>query len=369
MKTLFSISMISVVAALASGCHEGPATQAAAVETMQARVLASEQQQVPASLRSTGTIHAKETAIISAQVMGRIEQVLVREGDLVRAGELLVLLDDTALRAQAAQAQAAVTAAQSQEAAAQSSAALAASTLARFKQLEAEKSVSPQEMDEVTRRSEGAEAQLQAAHAQAEAAHEQAAAARTMQGYAHIAAPFAGVVTARMADPGTMAAPGVPLLQIDRTGALQLQVTIDESAISTVHIGMRVPVTADGITASMQGTVAEILPAADAATHSFTIKIDLPSQSQLRAGMYGAVEIPSGTTTEILASRSAIVQRGSLNCAYVLDAQGIAQLRYITLGAIHGDRVEVLSGLAADERLVDEPGDRELAGKRIEVQP
>lgn len=366
MKTLLAgISLFA--AALVAGCHSRDAAQAAAVETAKATIVTSVQEQLPAALQATGTVHAKETAVVSAQVMGRIEQVVVHEGDSVRAGQTLVVLDDATLRAQAAQAQAAVTAAMNQEAAAQSNATLAASTLARFKQLETEKSVSPQEMDEVTRRAEGANAQLQAARAQTEAAREQATAARTMQGYSRLTSPFAGVVTARMADPGTMAAPGVPLLQIDRTGALQLQATVDESALAAVRLGMKTAVRINRQT-PFEGTVAEILPAADAASHSFTIKVDLPSSALLRAGMYGTVDIPNGMASAILVPRSAVVERGSLECAYVLDGQGIAQLRYVTLGAAHGNRVEVLSGLAAGERLVDAPGDRELAGKRIEAE-
>jgi len=199
---------------------------------MQARVVESQEQQAPVSLRSTGTVHARETAVVSAQVMGRIQQVTVREGDSVRAGQTLVVLDDAALRAQVEQAQAGVKAAQNAQAAAQTNAALAASTLGRYKQLESEKSVSPQEMDEVSRRAEGAAASVDAMRAQTDAARAQESGARTMLGYTHLVAPFAGVITARMADPGTMAAPGVPLLQVDKAGALQLDATVDESAIA-----------------------------------------------------------------------------------------------------------------------------------------
>jgi len=85
--------------------------------------------------------------VVSAQVVGRIQQVLVREGDSVRAGQTLVVLDDAALRASAEQAQAGVKAAQDEQAAAQTDAKLAASTLDRYRQLQAEKSISPQEMD------------------------------------------------------------------------------------------------------------------------------------------------------------------------------------------------------------------------------
>ncbi len=225
-------------------------------------------------------------------------------------------------------------------------------------------------MDEVSRRAEAAAARLEAVRAQTEAAQAQESGARTMLGYTRLVAPFAGIVTARMADPGTMAAPGVPLLQVDQAGALQLQATVDESAIGAIHKGMKAQVAIDGASsANIAGTVAEIVPAADPSSHSFLVKIDLPSSSQLRAGMYGTAEFANGVRQAILIPRSAVVMRGSLACVYVLDGQGIAQLRYLTLGAPQGNLVEVLSGISAGERLVDAPADRDLAGKRIEVQP
>jgi multidrug efflux pump subunit AcrA (membrane-fusion protein) len=132
---------------------------------------------------------------------------------------------------------------------------------------------------------------------------------------------------------------------------------------------MKVQVEINGASSgNMAGTVAEINPAADPNSHSFTVKIDLPSSSQLRAGMYGTAEFANGSRQAIVIPRSAVVARGSLVCAYALDAQGIARLRYLTLGAAQGNLVEVLSGISPGEQLVDNPFDRELAGKRIEVQ-
>ena len=370
MKILLRASLLAVSAAMMAGCHGGESTSPVAVQTMQARVVESQQLQVPLNVRSTGTVHARETAIVSAQVMGRIQQVMVREGDSVRAGQTLVVLDDAALRASTDQAQAAVKAAQSEQIAAQTDTKLAASTLERYKQLQAEKSVSPQEMDEVSRRAEAAAARLDAVRAQTDAARAQESGARTMLGYTRLLAPFSGIVTARMADPGTMASPGVPLLQVDQTGILQLDATVDESAISTIHKGMKAQVEIDGgNSTSLAGTVAEIVPAADPASHSFLVKIDLPSSSQLRAGMYGTAEFANGTRQAIVIPRSAAVMRGSLASVYILDGQGIAQLRSLTLGAAQGNLIEVLSGISSGEKLVDAPSDRDLAGKRIEVQP
>jgi RND family efflux transporter MFP subunit len=369
MKIVLGASLLVVSAMMMAGCQGGESASPV-IQTAQARVVTSQQQQVPQNVRSTGTVHARETAIISAQVMGRIQQVLVHPGDSVRAGQILVVLDDAALRASSEQAQAAVRAAQGQQAAAQTDANLAASTLERYRQLQAEKSVSPQEMDEVARRTEAAAARLDAVRAQTEAARSQANGAATMLGYTRLHAPYSGVVTARMADPGTMAAPGVPLLQVDQAGALQLQTTVDETAISAIHKGMKVQVTIDrAASTALSGTIAEINAGADPTSHSFLVKIDLPTSSQLRAGMYGTAEFPNGLRQAILILRSAVVSRGSLACVYVLDSRGIAQLRYVTLGAAQGNLVEVLSGIAAGEKLVDAPADRDLAGRRIEVQP
>ena len=205
MKKVFWASLLAASAVMIAGCHDGESASPVAVQTLQARVVESREQEVPANLQSTGTVHARETAMVSAQVMGRIQQVLVREGENVRAGQTLVVLDDAALRAQVEQAHAGVQAAQSAQVAAQTNAALASSTLDRYKQLQSQKSVSPQEMDEVSRRSEAAAANLEAVRAQTNAARAQESAARTMMSYTRLVAPFAGVITARTADPGTMA--------------------------------------------------------------------------------------------------------------------------------------------------------------------
>lgn len=368
-KILLSGCLLVVSAVTMTGCHSDEPASPAPVQTMRGEIVQSQQKDVPLGVRSTGTIHARQTAVMSAQIVGRIQQVLVHEGDSVRAGQTLVVIDGAALRASADQAEAGVSAAQSEQAAAQTDAKLAASTLARYQQLQVEKSVSPQEMDEVAQRAAAASARLEAVRSQAEVARAQEAGAQTMLGYTRVVAPFAGVVTARMADPGTMASPGVPLLQIDQAGALQLQTTVDESAIAAIRKGMNVQVSLDkSSSAEIAGTVAEIDPAADPSSHSFTVKIDLPASSGLHAGMYGTAQFANGVRQAIVIPRSAVVSRGALVCAYVLDAQGIAQLRYLTLGAAQGNLVEVLTGISPGEQLVNDPADRDLAGKRIEAQ-
>jgi len=364
------LGLFALISGAVIGCRSSEPGTSVPVDTVRARIVESRQEQAPETVKATGAFHARQTAVLSAQVMGRVQQVVVREGDSVRAGQALVILDDATLKAGAEQAEAAVKAAENQQIAAQSNADLAASTLARYKQLQSQKSVSPQEMDEVTRRAEAANSQVDALRAQSNALRAQLAGSRAMLGYRTVVAPFAGVITGRMVDPGALAWPGVPLVQIDSAGPLQLQASVAESAIEFVHKGMKIGVWIDSAPdLDPSGTVSEIVPAADLSSHSFLVKIDLLPSKTLRAGMYATAQIPTGTKQAILAPRSAIVIRGSLPCAYVLDSNNIAQLRYVTVGPSQGDAIEVLSGVAANEKLVDDPGDRDLAGKRVEGQP
>ncbi len=370
MRTNLIFTLILAPALLAGCSHDQPTP--AAPPVMQAQLARSTAAQTPQMIETTGTIHAKETAIISAQVPGHIRQVLVEAGDRVRAGQLLVTLDDAAMQSALEQAAAGESAAEKQQAAATAQASLASQTLARYQMLQEQKSVSPQEFDEIKSRSEAAQLQVASYEAQSEQAKAAVAGARAQLGYTALHAPFSGMVTARMADPGTLAAPGVPLLELDRDGPLQVYTTVDESLIGSVRAGMKVPVKVDGLDATelsgaeLKGTVAEIVPAADPASHSFLIKLDLPPVKGLRAGMYATAGFPGAQRATILVPQSAVAMRGSLACVYALDQNGVAELRYVTLGNQHGDQVEVLSGMAAGESLVNHPGDRNLAGKRIE---
>ncbi len=371
MKYLSSILLTLAATAVLTGCHSNGTEPATHHETASAALVQSREVDAPLLLHATGTLHAHESAQVSPQVPGRLVEVLVHEGDQVRAGQLLARLDDGAQRSAVEQAEAGYKAAEQAQSAAQSDASLATATLDRYKKLQADKSVSPQEMDEVARRAEGANARVESMRQQSEAARAQLSGAKTMLAYTQIRAPFNGVVTSRSADPGTFASPGMPILVVDHAGPLELQSNIDESVTSSLRTGMKIPVAVNGLT--LTGTLSEIVPAADPASHTILVKIQIPAEKQLKAGMFGTAQISIGSHKAVFVPMSAVVERGSLPCVYVLDQGSIAQLRYITLGAKQDNLVEVLSGLAVGETVVDSPADRDLAGMRIaptsEVRP
>ncbi len=373
MKTLrsqvsYAVTLLTIVGLAA--CSKKPETSVLPEVISGVRVFQASSQNLPETVDAVGTVRPVESSTLSSQIMGTITAIAVREGDHVRAGQMLVVINAAELGSQAERAHASVASMGQQVAAAESDAALAASTLRRFEVLKEQKSVSPQEFDEVESRSKAAAARLAMARSQESEARAAESAARTMQGYTRIHAPFDGVVAERKVDPGVMAAPGSPLLTIEKAGALRLEISVDESLLALVHMGASVPVTIDSLGSQpLAGKVTQIVPAADPGSRSFLVKINLPAVTGLHSGMYGHAQLARTKTREALTiPRSAVIARGSMQSVYVVGANHLAELRYIALGSLHGSAVEVLSGLSAGENVVDSPGERELAGKRIEVQ-
>ena len=320
-------------------------------------------------LEVVGTVHAAQTSDLASQMVGNIVAVRAHEGDRVQRGQVLVVIDDSQPRAAVDRATAAGVAAQKQLVAADSDLALAESTLKRYQNLYERKSVSPQEFDEIKARQQAALAHrdmAQAGQAQAKAALTQA---RTSLDYTRIRAPFDGVVTEKKADSGSLASPGMPIFTVEDVRRYRLEVTVNENDLRYVRTGQQVLFAIDALdNAGLKGRVVQIVPAADPASRTFLVKIELPTDTRLRSGLFGRAQFSRGERQALLIPRSAVVERGQLQGVYVLDQNKVVSLRYITLGKPSGAEVEVLAGLQDGERLVAQPGAVDLNGKRIEAQ-
>jgi multidrug efflux system membrane fusion protein len=360
---------ISVLTGGLSGCSNEHRAEPAATETVtNVPVIVVQRSTVPDWLEAVGTVRAAQTSQVSSQMMGNIVEIRTHEGNRVQSGQVLATIDDAQPRSRVDQSTAALAAAEKEVSAADSDLALAQATLKRYQELYDKKSVSPQEFDEIKARYQSAEARrdmARAGKAQASAALTQA---QTSLSYTQIRAPFSGVVIEKKADAGTLASPGMPIFTLEDTRSFRLEVTVDESDIHLVHVGQGAPVTIDALKNNqLQGKIVQIVPAADAASRSFLVKVELPVDARLRSGLFGRAQFARSERSALLIPRASVVERGQLQGVYVLDATQIAGLRYITLGRSTGEQVEVFSGLQAGERLVAAPRDRELGGKRIAI--
>jgi RND family efflux transporter MFP subunit len=368
--TMLSL-LIAVLSGVLAGCTSEPRTVPIALESVNnVSVIVAQKTTVPDWLEAVGTVRAGQSSQVASQMVGNIIEMRVHEGDRVQSGQVLAIVDDAQPRSRVEQATGAATAAEKEVSAADSDLALADSTMKRYQQLYEKKSVSPQEFDEIKARYRSAEARRDMALAGQAQANAGLTLTETSLGYARIRAPFAGVITEKKADAGMLASPGMPIFTIEDTRRYRLEATIDENDMRIARLGQVVPVTIDALgNTDLSGKVVQIVPAADPTSRSFLVKVELPSDSRLRSGVFGRARFPRGERTSLSIPRSAVVERGQLQGVYVIEANQLAGLRYITLGRTSGEQVEILSGLQAGEKLIASPGDRELSGKRIAIHP
>lgn len=176
--------------------------------------------------------------------------------------------------------------------------------------------------------------------------------------YASVQAPFNGVVEKRMADPGAFANPGVPLLMI-QGGALRIEAIVPENALSIVHLGDNEPVFIDALNGKeVMGKVVEISPQGNQASHTFVVKLQLPSNANIRSGMYGRVRFQFGTEKRLLVPSTALIELQGLHYVFVVNNNNIARLRIVTIGQPMGNKYPILSGVNPGERVIMSGTDR-----------
>lgn len=350
------------------GCsNESRISNAATEKVINVSVLSAQMSSIPDAVEAVGTLRAAETSQLAAQMMGNLAQIRVREGDQIERGQVLAIIDESQPRAALDRAAAGQQAAEQEIAASESEFGLAQSTFQRYEKLYEKKSVSPQEFDEIKARFEAARARREMARAglaEAKAVLEQA---HTAVAYTKILAPFDGIVTEKKVDVGTLASPGMPIFTVENRNHYRLEVAVNETDLRYVHAGQTIPVLIDALGQNeVKGKVSQIVPAADPASRSFLVKLELPPNPALRSGLFGRARFARGERSTLMIPRTAIVDRGQLQGIYVLDQNRIAGLRYVTLGKSAAEQIEVLAGLQAGEPFIADPGSRELSGKKIE---
>ncbi len=335
----------------------------------------------PSIYEAVGTVRARTSAVIAAKLMGYVRAVDVETGDHVREGQLLVTLDARDLdvnsrRAEAAreEVRTAVPEADSAVEAAKANLDLAQATFGRMRELFQKKSISNQEFDEVSAKLKAAQAayemararrvQLDAKLAQAD---QEVRSTEVARSYARVLAPFPGVVTAKSVEPGSLAVPGAALFTMERQGAYRFEASVEEGHLAAIRIGQPVSVTLDSVDRALDLRVSEIVPAVDAASRAYTVKIDLPALPALRSGVFGRAAFQLGSRSLLQIPAEAVTERGQLQSVLVAGG-GVARARLITTGQRVKDRVEVLSGLSAGEKLIFPLPPGLADGARVEVR-
>jgi RND family efflux transporter MFP subunit len=312
-------------------------------------------QEWPETLEATAGLQPFRRAMPGTVLMGRIDQVLHHEGDRVKSGEVLARVESRDVAARLAQAEAGASAARAQEENARR-------TRDRIRRLFERQAASQKNLDD-------ADAGYEAAAAGLKAAEEGVAAAKVMVGYSQIVAPFAGMVTEKRVETGDTASPGVPLFTLEDTAKMKLDAAVPESWLRRLKPGDPVEVSVEAAGAGVRsGTISEILPAVDPRSRTGSVRVILDNDDgALRSGMFARLRIAGPAQQVVSVPQNALLRRGPLAGIFVVDEGGTARLRWVTVGSARDDRVEVLTGLEAGERLVAAPTASLKDGQKVQV--
>ena len=382
MKQLIGVIGLSLAAGGVSACGRGEhESDVKAREPIAVTVVPVVGSDTAERLEAGGVVAAQESASVSSRLVATIVSVRVKAGDRVRAGTVLVTLDardvtEHALqvRASAVAAEKALTQARSEQSAVEAEHRLATAWQKRIAALHARNSATDQERDEAEARLSAAAARLAGAQAGIEGADAQLASARAAFGVATatesfttLRAPFDGLVTERLTDPGNLASPGIPLLRIESDGARQVVVRVDEARAAYVHPGDRVSVLMDAIDdKGVEGVVAEVARAVGADQRAFTVKVTVPRTVTARTGSFARVVFRGAPRRVLLVPAAAVRRQGQVSSVYVVH-DGVASLRLIQVGGSSSEGVEVLAGLDAGESIVTSPPTRLVDGAKVAI--
>jgi len=294
-------------------------------------------------ITANGSLAAWQEAIIGAEANGlKITEVRVNVGDRVQRGDVLAVLQSDTLRAELAQAEAALAEANAsaQEAKAQSD---------RARNLQQQGFFSSAQLTQTLAADSSAQARVQSARAMV-----QLQTVRLSQ--TQVRAPDAGVISARQATVGSVVGAGTELFRLIRQGRIEWRAEVTAAEIGRIQVGAPVQVKAAS-GQLLQGKVRMVAPSVDAQTRNAIVYVDLPAATgSARAGMYAQGEIALGQRQAITVPQSAVVVRDGFSYVYTVGAdQKVSQLKVQT-GGQSGDRVEVISGLRADARVVASGG-------------
>jgi RND family efflux transporter MFP subunit len=307
--------------------------------------VASAGRQLNNTIHASGRIESQQTAVISTRVMGFVTSIPVKAGDHVKKGQLLATISSDDIHAKKAQAQAMV---------GEAEAALkdAQKDQERFAELYKQNSASAKEFENAT-------LHYNSVKAKAEAARQMQKEAEAMLVYTNLTAPFAGVITQKHLNAGSMANPGMPILVLEQAEGYKASISVSENDIAKIVEGADAEILIKSSGRSIKAKVSEVSPSSQFSGGQYLITVNIPDteKSGLYSGMYVNVAIASSSKANdtddiVLVPTSSLVHKDQLTGLYTISEGETALLRWVKLGKTYGNNVEVLSGLSPKEKFI-----------------
>jgi RND family efflux transporter MFP subunit len=374
---VFILSLPVVIGAVAVANHRSSVPVVAAAVAPAAPVVPVQRQAITSTLTVAGQFQAFQEVDLHAKVSGYIRRINVDIGDRVKAGQVIATLEVPELNAQLSGTQAEVRHSQSEITRAESEVARAAAdysalhaAYSRLQQAAQQRPglIAEQELDDARAKDQHAAAQVDVAKASFEASQQQLGVSRadrerakTLSDYSVVTAPFAGVVTMRYADTGSLIQAGtasntqaMPVVRVAESDLLRLRMPVPESSVPYIQEGGTVDVRVPANGKHFVGRIIRFTRSLDPSTRTMLVEVDVPnSDMSLSPGMYAETVITLQNRPNVLViPLQALVQNQAQPYVLVVDSANRIEKRAVTLG-IHGpEQVEIVSGLEQGENVV-----------------
>lgn len=359
----FFIAAVTVAAALGLGTAawlarssdsagaSDASTQAPSALTVE--VVAPQTRSWPQVLQASGPVAAWQEIIVSPETGGlRIAELLVDVGSSVKRGQLLARLADATVQAELRKQEAAV-------AQARASLDQAVSNMQRAKVAESSGALSAQKIEEY--RITEATSRSSLASAQAELDSSKLKLVQT-----RIVAVDDGIVSSKTAVLGNVVSAGAELFRMVRQGKVEWRPELDARQVATVRAGQTARVTLPS-GEQVEGKVRLVGPTLSTTTGRAVLYVSLPAVGSTRIGMFASGTLDLDAKPAVTLPQSAVVMRDGRAYVYVVGSDGKASSRPVTTGRRQGDRVEVLSGLDGQGRIVASGGAFLSEGTQVTV--
>lgn len=364
MRSISGISTAFLLVLMVSACggeHEQSGTMANR-PTVKATLAKASGGAATGFVSLSGKIQAENFATVSARLMGYLTEVRVDVGDPVQKGQLLATIKSDEIQAKIAQAEAGIS---------EAKAGLdnIEKDFVRTKSLFDKKSATQKDLDDITAAKNMMVAKLKQAQ-------EMKNEVNTMLSYARITSPYNGVITEKFVNSGDLATPGRPLFTVEGGGDFKAEILVPENQITTLKKGDKARVILKNSGTEINGVISEFSSSSANTGGQYLAKVDLDKKdlnnTKLYSGMYVNVLLPlknsaTNADNKVLVNKNAIVEQGQLTGVYTMSENGTAILRWVRLGRTYGDKVEILSGLAADENYIATYEGRLMNG--VKIQP
>jgi RND family efflux transporter MFP subunit len=333
-KLFIILSVASVIVSCGDSGEKRPQKAAITVDVINVQPV-----EQLAEHQFSGKVIADDKLTLSTKIIGQVEQILVKEGDKVHKGQLLVKIKDSGLEAKKSTAEASVRSAKLHM----------ENTIKNYNRINTlvEKgSATQKELEDIDAAKEEAIARYNEALYNLEEIND-------FISYANLTSPLNGFVSKKMVNVGDMAKPGFPLLALESVDELKIEIDVPEFEISKFELNDHVTITVDAVDlANIDGVVERIIPSSSFSGQYKVIVAFNKSFSSLKSGMFAKVYLMKDIESILLISKKSVIKKGQLTGVYTVNQQNEAMLRWVRIGKEYGDSVEILSGLTQGEQLI-----------------